>query len=117
MIRLGPVAELDFHPRYTISLRSKSLGSKYHSIVLYGTEALTATAHQREADIDNVARRLSKLSTRDGRSPTGSNRQWHAMEEECPHLGASMVEAEIDIESDGIIAICPWHKSVSRLVI
>lgn len=101
MISVGKVSEL-VHPRYILSLRSKSLGSKYHSIVLYGID--TSPDSPQKPD-------LADLNIQDSSSGNPS-RTWHAMEEECPHLGASMAEADIDIESDGVVAICPWHKSV-----
>ncbi|KAG0152377.1 hypothetical protein CROQUDRAFT_649776 [Cronartium quercuum f. sp. fusiforme G11] len=107
MISVGKLTELNAYPRYTISLRSKSLGSKYHSIVLYGIDSST---HSSPDDPQTaIEKEFAKLKVQDAHS-SGFLRQWHAMEEECPHLGASMTEAEIEIEGDGVIAICPWHN-------
>jgi nitrite reductase/ring-hydroxylating ferredoxin subunit len=105
MISIGKLDELNAHSRYIVSLRSISLESKYHSIVIYAVEKEHSRPTGPELDVEkDLARRLDSVAL-------GSDaREWHAMEEECPHLGASMAEAEIEIEDDGAIAICPWHK-------
>ncbi|KAH9842263.1 Protein of unknown function (DUF455) [Teratosphaeria destructans] len=34
---------------------------------------------------------------------------YYAMEQECPHAGGPMSQAQIDIEDSSYIASCPWH--------
>lgn len=84
---VGTLEELGGSSRHTVSLRSDSL-AKYHSLVLYRTEPVPGT--------------IVEMTT------------WHAMEAECPHLGADMSMAQLEIEDDGVVAICPWHKCVLR---
>ncbi|MBW0495061.1 hypothetical protein O181_034776 [Austropuccinia psidii MF-1] len=93
MILIGQLDQLNLHSRYIVSVRSDSLGSKYHSIIIYATDHDQPSSPSHHKDLN----------------PT-SARQWHAMEEECPHLGASMADAQIQIEDDGLVAICPWHN-------
>ncbi|OAV94792.1 hypothetical protein PTTG_11783 [Puccinia triticina 1-1 BBBD Race 1] len=106
MILIGKLDELNAHSRFIVSLRSISLESKYHSIVIYGVDKEHPTPIGSDVDADTA------LATRspDSVALASHTREWHAMEEECPHLGASMAEAEIEIEDDGVIAICPWHN-------
>ena len=108
MILIGKLDELNAHSRFIVSLRSISLESKYHSIVIYGVDKEHPTPIGSDVDADTA------LATRspDSVALASHTREWHAMEEECPHLGASMAEAEIEIEDDGVIAICPWHKRI-----
>ncbi|POW18452.1 hypothetical protein PSHT_05770 [Puccinia striiformis] len=104
MILIGKLEDLNAHSRYIVSLRSVSLESKYHSIVIYAVDREHPTLIQSELEEKDLIKKLKSMDL-------GSHaREWHAMEEECPHLGASMAEAEIEIEDDGVIAICPWHN-------
>lgn len=116
MISIGGLEELEDHSRYIVSMRSKSLGSKYHSIVIY---AIDRGPSSNEKDLipdgldDRKALRDPVIDSVNLTSQCSSRqREWHAIEEECPHLGASMAEAEIEIEieDDGVVAICPWHN-------
>jgi hypothetical protein len=108
MILIGKLDELNLHSRFIVSLRSISLESKYHSIVLYAVDKEPPTAADGDLDPEKeLSRRLDSVELS---SDQAAAREWHAMEEECPHLGASMAEADIEIEDDAVIAICPWHK-------
>jgi len=108
MILIGKLSELSGHSRFIVSLRSTRLESKYHSIVVYAVDQvcpMPAEAEQEDHPEKELAGRLGSAAP-----ATSQTREWHAMEEECPHLGASMAEADLEIEDDGVIAICPWHK-------
>jgi len=108
MILIGKLSELSGHSRFIVSLRSTRLESKYHSIVVYAVDQvcpIPAEAEQQDHPEKELAGRLGSAAP-----ATSQTREWHAMEEECPHLGASMAEADLEIEDDGVIAICPWHN-------
>lgn len=34
---------------------------------------------------------------------------YYAMEQECPHAGGPMSDAQVDIEDSSYVASCPWH--------
>ncbi|KNZ62079.1 hypothetical protein VP01_1316g6 [Puccinia sorghi] len=103
MILIGKLSELSGHSRFIVSLRSTRLESKYHSIVVYAVDH--EVAEQQDHPEKELPGRFSSAAL-----ATSQTREWHAMEEECPHLGASMAEADLEIEDDAVIAICPWHN-------
>ncbi|POW17988.1 hypothetical protein PSTT_00211 [Puccinia striiformis] len=83
MILIGKLEDLNAHSRYIVSLRSVSLESKYHSIVIYAVDREHPTLIQPELDEKDLIKKLDSMDL-------GSHaREWHAMEEECPHLGES----------------------------
>ncbi|PLW52549.1 hypothetical protein PCANC_07699 [Puccinia coronata f. sp. avenae] len=113
MILIGKLDELNLHSRFIVSLRSISLESKYHSIVLYAVDKEPPTAADGDLDPEKeLSRRLDSVELS---SDQAAAREWHAMEEECPHLGASMAEADIEIEDDAVIAICSGLKCDQRV--
>ncbi|CAH7667450.1 hypothetical protein PPACK8108_LOCUS1852 [Phakopsora pachyrhizi] len=89
MIEVGRILDLSRDQRHLLSIRS-TITQSYRSIIIYSTTS-TDCQHNQQLECSEILR-------------------WFAMEEECPHLGASMVNAELEIEGDDLIAICPWHS-------
>ncbi|KAI7247888.1 hypothetical protein KC335_g18675, partial [Hortaea werneckii] len=48
-------------------------------------------------------------SSRRSTDDTPNGWTYYAMEQECPHAGGPMSDAQIDIEDSSYIASCPWH--------
>ncbi|KAI7198509.1 hypothetical protein D0869_04537 [Hortaea werneckii] len=54
---------------------------------------------------------LPTIASSSTKSTDGEPNGWtyYAMEQECPHAGGPMSDAQIDIEDSSYIASCPWH--------
>lgn len=82
---VGSVANFLSHSRFLLTLRSNANKSVYKSLILF---------------------RLAAAGD--------DNDQIYVMESACPHLGADMSHADIEDGDHGsLIAVCPWHRSVS----
>ncbi|KAG9120742.1 hypothetical protein FRC07_003640 [Ceratobasidium sp. 392] len=86
-VQVGSLAEYVSHTRYLLTLRSKSRHNDYHSLILF---------------------RLSSVSA--------DTPQLYAMESTCPHLGADLSHADLeldpepDMEEMTAAVVCPWHR-------
>ncbi|QRV95971.1 hypothetical protein RhiJN_23989 [Ceratobasidium sp. AG-Ba] len=85
-VQVGPLSAFASHNRYLLTLRSKSRPDDYHSLILF---------------------RLSAVSP--------DKPQFYAMESTCPHLGADLSHAELeldqpDMEEMTAAVVCPWHR-------
>lgn len=96
MILISELDELKPTSKYIILLNSSSSSERQPhqsiSIILYGIH------HQNQTHEDQ-----------ENGKPKEDQIEWLAIQEECPHLGQSLVHAEIQIEDSNLIAICPWH--------
>ncbi|KAJ1304168.1 hypothetical protein OPQ81_008568 [Rhizoctonia solani] len=86
-LRAGALSAFASHTRYLLTLRSTTRPSDYHSLILF---------------------RLS---------PASSNvPNLYAMESTCPHLGADLSRADVELDPDPEIeemtaaVVCPWHR-------
>ncbi|EGG12697.1 uncharacterized protein MELLADRAFT_46386 [Melampsora larici-populina 98AG31] len=66
------------------------------------------TVNEETVKDENSKKELSKKES--SKLETQEQIEWLAIQEECPHLGQSLIHAEIQIEDDNLIAICPWHS-------
>ncbi|KAG9122731.1 hypothetical protein FRC07_000753 [Ceratobasidium sp. 392] len=86
-VQVGSLADFVSHTRYLLTLRSKSRHNDYHSLILF---------------------RLSPVFV--------DMPQLYAMESTCPHLGADLSHADIeldpepDMEEMTAAVVCPWHR-------
>ncbi|KAB5591039.1 hypothetical protein CTheo_5534 [Ceratobasidium theobromae] len=84
-IRIGNVSSVASHTRYLLTLRSKTRPSDYHSLILF------------------------RLSPASSDAPN-----LYAMESTCPHLGADLSHADVEldpeIEEMTAAVVCPWHR-------
>jgi hypothetical protein len=109
--RIASLRDLLSHFRFHLTLRSQE--GHYHSLILF---RLASTTEVESSTLGNETQKhttQTSLTTADATpSGTGLDRQIYVMEANCPHLGADMSHAEIEECDTGVVAVCPWHRSV-----
>ncbi|KAL5638635.1 hypothetical protein ACGC1H_003108 [Rhizoctonia solani] len=86
-LRAGALSAFVSHTRYLLTLRSTTRPSDYHSLILF------------------------RLSPASSDAPN-----LYAMESTCPHLGADLSHADVELDPDPEIeemtaaVVCPWHR-------
>lgn len=91
LLSVSPLAKLATHSRFFLTLRSQE--GIYHPLILF--RLTSDQLPENGADLQD---------------------QIYVMEANCPHLGADMSHAEIEECDTGVVAVCPWHRYVLRLV-
>ncbi|KAH9819131.1 hypothetical protein DFH28DRAFT_1122721 [Melampsora americana] len=139
MILISQLNQLKSNSKYLISLSKSSTNQTTHqnqaksiSIILYGinrnqnqqNQGINQNEKRNEKDLNQKDLNEKDLyPNQETNQETNQNQnqnqeeeedlnqiEWLAIQEECPHLGQSLINAEIQIEDSNIIAICPWHN-------
>ena len=103
---IAPFTDLLSHFRFLLTLRSSE--NQYHSLILFRL----STSSEVEVDGDEKER-TSQEFTPGCPQKDPAHSQLYIMESACPHLGADMSHADIEECETGVVAVCPWHRSVS----
>ncbi|KAG8735423.1 hypothetical protein FRC10_010615 [Ceratobasidium sp. 414] len=86
-VQVGPLSSFNSHTRYLLTLRSNPRPDDYHSLILFRLSPASADAPQ-----------------------------LYAMESTCPHLGADLSHADLELDPDPDMeemtaaVVCPWHR-------
>ncbi|KAG8795362.1 hypothetical protein FRC12_015495 [Ceratobasidium sp. 428] len=86
-VQVGTLTAFNSHTRYLLTLRSKSRSDDYHSLILFRLSPVSANAPQ-----------------------------IYAMESTCPHLGADLSHADLELDTEPDMeemtaaVVCPWHR-------
>ena len=96
--RISPLEKLATHSRFYLTLRSQE--GDYHPLILFRLTPSQLPETGKDDPSDSLC------SLRD---------QVYVMEANCPHMGADMSHAEIEECDTGVVAVCPWHRSVSSV--
>ncbi|EJT50762.1 hypothetical protein A1Q1_08110 [Trichosporon asahii var. asahii CBS 2479] len=127
-VRACRLADTYSHTRFHLALRTKTQPSTYHRLLLFRVNNVYDTNNP-EADISDSKEAVEKeapcptLAT--VQNPGSDKPELYCMEETCPHLGAPLSHAEIEIDDiedtravgeledefhRADLPVCPWHQ-------